>query len=87
MSNKKLDKNSSKILSIVSNQGKEGCNGMVKSNLRDILFKKQIWGWLNGMVVKFAHSAWQPRVHRFGSWAQTYTELIKPCCGGIPHTK
>ena len=28
-----------------------------------------------------------PRVCRFGSWAQTYTPLIKPCCGGDPHTK
>ena len=29
----------------------------------------------------------QPRVHRFGSRAWTYTLLIKPCCGGIPYTK
>ena len=28
-----------------------------------------------------------PRVHGFGSWAQTYTPFIKPCCGGIPHTR
>ena len=25
--------------------------------------------------------------HKFGSQVQTYTLLIKPCCGGIPHTK
>ena len=30
---------------------------------------------------------WQSMVHRFGSWAQTYTLLIKPCCSNIPHTK
>ena len=29
----------------------------------------------------------QPGVNWFGSWAQTYTPLIKPCCGGVPHTK
>ena len=30
---------------------------------------------------------WQPRVHGFGSREQTCTPLIKPCGGGIPHTK
>ena len=30
---------------------------------------------------------WWPRVCRLRSWTQTYTPLIKPCCGGIPHTK
>ena len=29
----------------------------------------------------------QPRVHQFGSWAQTYTPLIKPCCGSVPHRR
>ena len=29
----------------------------------------------------------QPGVHRFGSWAWTYAPLIKPCSGGVPHTK
>ena len=28
-----------------------------------------------------------PRVCQFGSWAQTYTQLIKLCCGGVPHIK
>ena len=28
-----------------------------------------------------------PGVHRFRFQAQTYTLLIKPCCGGIPDTK
>ena len=28
-----------------------------------------------------------PRVGWFGSWAPTYTLLIKPCCGGIPHRR
>ena len=23
------------------------------------------------------------RGHPFGSWVQTYTLLIKPCCGGV----
>ena len=40
-----------------------------------------------GIVVEFVHSAWWPRVQGFGSWEQTYTLLIKPCCDGIPHTK
>ena len=29
----------------------------------------------------------QPRVCGFGSWARTYTQLIKPCCGSVPHIK
>ena len=29
----------------------------------------------------------QPRVNEFRSQAQTYAPLIKPCCGGVPHTK
>ena len=29
----------------------------------------------------------QPMVRRFGSWAQTYSLPIKPCCGSIPPTK
>ena len=29
----------------------------------------------------------RPRVHRFGSLAWTYTPLIKPCCGGVPHRR
>ena len=28
---------------------------------------------------------WWPGVRRFGSGTQTYTPLIKPCCGGVPH--
>ena len=29
----------------------------------------------------------RPGVHEFGSRAWTYTLLIKPYCGGVPHTK
>ena len=29
----------------------------------------------------------QPGVRQFISWAWTYTPLIKPCCGGIPHRR
>ena len=29
----------------------------------------------------------RPGVFWFGSWAQTYTPLIKPCCGCIPHRR
>uniref|UniRef100_A0A9L0TKD6 FER tyrosine kinase n=1 Tax=Equus caballus TaxID=9796 RepID=A0A9L0TKD6_HORSE len=29
----------------------------------------------------------KPGVCRFGSWAWTYTPLIKPCCGSIPHRR
>ena len=28
-----------------------------------------------------------PGLRGFGSWVQSCTPLIKPCCGGIPHTK
>ena len=30
---------------------------------------------------------WLPGVHRFGSWAWTYTLLINPCCGRCPTYK
>ena len=30
---------------------------------------------------------WQPEVRRFRSGVQTYPPLMKPCWGGIPHTK
>ena len=29
----------------------------------------------------------RPGVRRFGSWVRTYALLIKPHCGGLPHTK
>ena len=29
----------------------------------------------------------QPEVHGLRSQAQTYTPLIKPHCGGVPHAK
>ena len=35
-----------------------------------------------------SHSPFQwPGVCWFGSWAWTYTPLIKPCCGSIPHRR
>ena len=40
-----------------------------------------------GVAVKFAHSALVAGVHGFRSQAWTHIPLIKPCCGGIPHTK
>ena len=45
------------------------------------------WGQPGGIIVKFTYSTSVAQVHRLGSWVQTYTPLIKPCCGGIPHTK
>ena len=39
-------------------------------------------GWLSSRTL-----LWQPRIRRFRSWAWTYTPLLKPCCGSIPHTK
>ena len=30
---------------------------------------------------------WHPMVCQFGFWAQTYTPLLRPCCGGIPHRR
>ena len=47
--------------------------------------KANYWGWPSGIVVKFMHVTSVPRVRRFGSQARTYTPLIKPCCGSIPH--
>ena len=42
----------------------------------------QVAQWLS------AHALlWQPGVHGFGSWAQIYMPLIKPCSAGIPHIK
>ena len=38
-------------------------------------------------MVRFACSTLTPRVCRFGSQAWTYTLLIKPCYGSVPHTK
>ena len=32
-------------------------------------------------------SASQPGVCGLGSWVQSYTPLIKPCCGSFPHAK
>ena len=45
------------------------------------------WGQPGGIVVKFSCSALGPGVHMLGSQARTYTLLIKPCCGGVPHAK
>ena len=46
-----------------------------------------IGGWPSVIVVKFARYLWWPIVRRFRSQAQTYTLLIKPCYGSVPHTK
>ena len=35
-------------------------------------------------LISLALLPW-PGVHQFGSWVQTYTLLIRPCCGGVPH--
>ena len=48
--------------------------------------RKPLKGWPGCVVVKFTHSLQWPRVCRFRSWVQTHKPLIKPCCGGIPHT-
>ena len=44
-------------------------------------------GWPSGVVVKFTHSALVAQVRGFRSREWIYTMLVKPCCGGIPHTK
>ena len=51
-------------------------------------FKKLMLG--AGALAEWLSSCaplWWPRVRRFGSWAWTYTPLIRPCCVSIPHTK
>ena len=50
--------------------------------------KKELFGDRpGGVVVRFTCSTSAAEVYRFGSWVWTYTPLIKPCCGIIPHTK
>ena len=44
-------------------------------------------GQLHGQIVKFAHSASVAWLWGFRSWVRTYTQLIKPWCGGIPHRR
>ena len=44
-------------------------------------------GQPSGIVVKFTHSTLVVWGSQFRSQAQTYTPLIQPCCGSIPHTK
>ena len=58
------------------------------------ILHRKYW-WINknvgaGLVVYQLSSCallWRPGVRRFRSWVQTYTLLIKPCCGGIPYKK
>ena len=38
-------------------------------------------------VVGFPCSALAAQVHQFRSWVWTYTPLIKPCCGSVPHRR
>ena len=52
-----------------------------------VLLKNLFRGWPGGIVVKFTGSTASVGVHGFGSWAWTYTPLIKPCCDGVPCTK
>ena len=50
-------------------------------------FKSDQRGQPSGIVVKFEHSTLVARICEFGSWTQTYSPFVKPCCGGIPRTK
>ena len=56
-------------------------------HVRKERLKDGMRGQPGGAVVGFTQSASQPGVHGFRSQAQTYTLLIGPCCGGIPHAK
>ena len=47
--------------------------------------KEQLGGWPRGQVVKFTCSALAARSSGVRSWAQTYTQLIKPYCDSLPH--
>ena len=49
--------------------------------------KHRFRGWRSGMVVNVSRFASLPGVCWFGSQVHTYTLLIKPCFGGVPHTK
>ena len=60
------------------------CRGPVLPLLSEEMLQGPAW-WCRGLS-SCALLCW-PRVLRFGSWAWTYTLLIKPCCGCIPHTK
>ena len=44
-------------------------------------------GWPGGVTVKVPTLTCVALGSQLGSWAPTYTPLIIPCCGGIPHTK
>ena len=44
-------------------------------------------GPAGGVAVKFACSALAAKSSRVWIQARTYTPLMKPCCGGVPHTK
>ena len=54
-------------------------------NELELKIKKE--GLPGGIAVKFARSAGQPGVRRFGSWVRTYALLVKPCCGRHPTYK
>ena len=64
-------------------------NTVLRGNKQDThtTFKKQARGQPGDVAVKFAHSAWQPTVHRFRSQLWTYIPLNKSCCGGVPQSK
>ena len=55
--------------------------------LGDLLKSLTMRGWPGSVVVSLHALLWRPGVPGFGSQAQMYTSLIKPCCGSVPHTK
>ena len=56
-------------------------------NLGKMRIKSGPRGQRSGIVVRFMALLQWPGVLRFGSWVWTYTPVVKPCCGGIPHAK
>ena len=58
------------------------------SRERTVFLKNGAAGAVRWHSVLSSHAQfWWSRVRGFRSQAWTYTPLIKPCCGSIPHTK
>ena len=55
---------------------------MPNPHLKEFLEADPVVQWLS----LHALPQW-PGVHRFGSQVRTCRPLVRPCCGGVPHTK
>ena len=73
---------------LISHSGAE-CALLVRQHLVGAILRSKTFLWAHLVAQRFSsHTLRQwPGVHRFGSRAGTYTLLVKPRCGGVPHTK